>query len=119
MQDSEIEMLTKAITEFRDNRDWKQFHNPKDVAISLVLEATELLEIFQWKTPEEIESDLDGIQGSIGEELSDILYWILLLANDLGIDIKDAFHEKMSVNEKKYPADKAKSSKAKYTEYMI
>lgn len=118
MQESEIEMLTKAITEFRDDRDWKQFHNPKDLAISLVLEATELLEIFQWKTSEEIKSDLDGIQGSIGEELADVLYWTLLLANDLGIDIKDAFHQKMSVNEKKYPVAQAKSSKAKYTEYM-
>ncbi len=113
---SDIQELTDIIIKHRDARDWKQFHNPKDVALSLVLEAAETLEHFQWKSKEEIEQYVKDHKEKIGEELADVLYWVLLLSHDLNIDIKDAFKRKMDVNEKKYPVEKAKGSHKKYTE---
>ncbi|KGE17585.1 nucleotide pyrophosphohydrolase [Paenibacillus wynnii] len=105
--------LIEKILEFRQERDWEQFHNPKDLAISLNLEASELLELFQWKTSEEaLENNIDKIR----DELADIFYYILLISNDLGIDLEDALRNKMIVNEEKYPVDKAYGSNKKYTE---
>lgn len=111
-----IEALTKRIIEFRDKRDWKQFHNPKDVAISLVLEASELMEHFQWKNPEEIEKHLADKKDDVADELADVLYWVLLMAHDLNIDIEQALIKKLEKNELKYPEDKAKGLHTKYTE---
>jgi len=110
---NEIKKLTDQIIKFRDARDWKQFHNPKDLALSLTLESTEVLEHFQWKTPEEIEKYLKTDKGHIGEELADVMYWILLMSYDLNIDIKKALLEKMKQNEKKYPFHKFKGSHKK------
>lgn len=109
-----IKKLTKQIIQFRDERDWKQFHNPKDVALSLVLEATEVMEHFQWKNQDEIKKYIESNKPEIGEELADVLYWVLLLSNDLKIDIADALNKKLDVNRKKYPL---KKSKGKYTKY--
>lgn len=111
---SDINELTKKIKKFRDVRDWKQFHNPKDVALSLVLEAVEVLEHFQWKNQTEIKKYLKTNKEKIGEELADVLYWVLLMSNDIEIDIKEAMEKKLKKNEKKYPVDKAKG---KYTKY--
>lgn len=111
---SDIEDLTKRIIEYRDARDWKQFHNPKDLALSLILEASEVAEHFQWKSKEEMEEYIKTNKDEIGEELSDVLYWVLLLSHDLNIDIKKAFEEKMKQNETKYPVDKAKGKHTKY-----
>lgn len=80
---SEIKKLTDLILAFREERDWKQFHNPKDCAISLSLEASEVLEHFQWKTPEEIKSYIETHRDDIGEELADVFYWVLLMSHDL------------------------------------
>lgn len=113
---SDIEKLTKQIIDFRDKRDWKQFHNPKDVAISLSLEASEVLEHFQWKSKEEIESYIKTNKSNIGEELADVFYWVILLAHDLGIDIEKACDLKMKQNIKKYPVKKSKGKHTKYTE---
>lgn len=113
---SEIRLLTDHILKFRDERDWKQFHNPKDLAISLTLEASEVLEHFQWKSPEEIKRHIEKNKADIGEELADVLYWVLLLSNDLDIDIVESFQKKMEQNKAKYPIDKAKGSHAKYNE---
>lgn len=113
---SDITKITKEIVKFRDARDWKQFHNPKDLAISLSLESSEVLEHFQWKSKEEIEKYIKTNKKEIGEELSDVLYWVLLLANDLNIDIEKAFKLKMKQNQKKYPIKKAKGKHTKYTE---
>lgn len=113
---SDLELLTQAITKFREERDWKQFHNPKDVAISLSLEASEVLEHFQWKSPEEIERYIKQHKADIGEELADVLYWVLLLSNDLGIDLTEAFSRKMVKNAMKYPIEKAQGRHSKYTE---
>lgn len=107
--------LTKRIIAFRDARDWKQFHNPKDLSLSLVLEATEVMEHFQWKNKEEIEKYIIEAKVEIGEELADVLYWVLLMGHDLNIDVLDALDEKMKKNEAKYPVEKAKGKHTKYT----
>ena len=112
----EIEKLTERIISFRDARDWKQFHNPKDVALSMVLEAGEVMEHFQWKNKEEMEKHVLVHKHEIGEELADVLYWILLMRQDLDIDVLEALDKKIAVNENKYPGEKAKGNAKKYTE---
>jgi NTP pyrophosphatase (non-canonical NTP hydrolase) len=109
-----INDLTKRIIAFRDARDWKQFHNPKDCAISLSLEASEVLEHFQWKNIEEIEEYVKTNKDEIGEELADVLYWVLLMSYDLDIDILEISEKKMRKNEDKYPVEKAKGKHTKY-----
>ena len=109
-----INDLTKRIIAFRDARDWKQFHNSKDVALSLVLEAAEVMEHFQWKNKEEIEKYIETNKAEIGEELADVLYWVLLLSHDLKIDVLEALEKKISQNEEKYPVEKAKGRHTKY-----
>jgi len=108
--------LTRKIVLFRDARNWKQFHNPKDVAISLSLEAAELLEHFQWKNPKEIAAH---IKTDIAEELADVLYWVLLLGHDLKIDVLNALDQKIKKNAKKYPVSKAKGRHTKYNRLDI
>ncbi|OGK19480.1 nucleotide pyrophosphohydrolase [Candidatus Roizmanbacteria bacterium RIFCSPHIGHO2_12_FULL_42_10] len=107
--------LIKKIVKFRDARDWKQFHNPKDVALSLILEASELLEHFQWQSQKELDEYVKKHKDEIGEELADVLYWVLLMSNDFDIDIKKAFEKKMKKNESRYPVAKAKGKHDKYT----
>jgi NTP pyrophosphatase (non-canonical NTP hydrolase) len=114
---SEIKLLTEKVLAFRDERDWKQFHNAKDLALSLVLEATEVLEIFQWK------QDMDTINAvsrerkeDLADELADVFIYTLLMANDLGIDLGEALKAKIDKNNAKYPVEKAKGSDKKYTE---
>lgn len=111
---SDIKKLTKAIVKFRDARDWKQFHNPKDCAVSLSLEASEVLEHFQWKTTTEIEEYLKEHKEHVGEELADVLYWVLLISNDLNIDIVKASMKKNEKNNIKYPIEKSKGKHIKY-----
>lgn len=113
---SDIKELTEKILKFREERDWEQFHNPKDVALSLVLEAGEVMEHFQWKNKEEIESYVQTSRKEIGEELADVLYWVLLLSSDLGIDIKETLEKKIEKNAAKYPIDKARGRHIKYTQ---
>lgn len=102
---------------FRDERDWKQFHNPKDLAISLSLEASEVLEHFQWKTNEEVAKYVKTDREEIGDELGDVMNNLLLLAEAVGVDILDAAEKKIEKNEKKYPVDKVKGSAKKYDQY--
>ena len=111
-----IKTLTRKIIHFRDARDWAQFHNPKDVAISLTLEAAELLEHFQWKNPAEIEKHIKANKSEISDEIADVLYYLLLLGHDLKIDVLAALTQKLKKNAKKYPVRKAKGRHTKYTE---
>lgn len=106
--------MIQRIVAFRDARDWKQFHNPKDLSLSLVLEATEVMEHFQWKNKEEIEKYIIEAKEDIGEELADVLYWVLLMSHDLKIDVLSALDKKMKKNEAKYPVEKAKGKHTKY-----
>ncbi|RKJ18572.1 nucleotide pyrophosphohydrolase [Butyricicoccus sp. 1XD8-22] len=109
-----MKQLTDKILEFRDARDWQKFHNPKDLALSLSLEASELLETFQWKTTDEaVEKNLDNMK----DELADIFIYTILFANETGIDLVKAVEQKIQKNNTKYPVDKAYGCNAKYTEF--
>src|SRR5581483_816776 len=111
---TQIEAMTRRIQEFRDARDWKQFHNPKDIALSMMLEAAEVAEHFQWKNADEMRAHAESHRDEIGEELADVLYWVLLLSADLKVDLADAFEKKMKLNESKYPVAKARGRHTKY-----
>ena len=109
-----IENIQKKIIDFRNKRDWEQFHNPKDVALSLVLEAAEVMEHFQWKNNAEIKEYIQINKHEISEELADVFYWILLLSYDLKIDIIEALEKKLIKNELKYPVEKSRGRHVKY-----
>ena len=103
----------QRVLKFRDDRDWRQFHTPKDLAISMSLEASELLEVFQWSG-----ADLEGRDKmeQIREELADVLSYCILMADVCGLDLDEIMNEKVGKNESKYPVEKARGSAAKYTE---
>ena len=111
---SDIAKFQKMVVAFRDARDWKQFHNPKDMALSLVLEAAEVMGHFQWKTPEEVQAYLKEHKSEVAEELADVLHWIVLMSHDMNINLGKAFEAKMKKNEKKYPVKKSKGKHTKY-----
>jgi dCTP diphosphatase len=113
-----IRKMQERIVTFNTERDWNQFHTPKDLALSLVLESAEVLEHFQWKNEAEMRDHLKKHKDDVGEELCDSLYWILLMAHYFDVDLTQAFEKKMQKNEKKYPIEKAKGSHKKYTEYQ-
>lgn len=99
------------ILNFRDERDWKQFHNPKDLAISISLEASELLEVFQWSGSD---TSNENKQEKIKEELADVINYCVLMADVCGLDIDEIVQEKIKRNNEKYPVDKAKGNSDKY-----
>jgi NTP pyrophosphatase (non-canonical NTP hydrolase) len=107
---NDIEEIIQALRKFRDERDWAQFHNAKDLALALNIEAGELLETFLWKSPEQADT------GKIKEELADVFTFALLLAEKYDLDVKQIVLEKMQKNALKYPVEKAKGSAKKYTE---
>jgi NTP pyrophosphatase (non-canonical NTP hydrolase) len=111
-----IEEITKAIKAFRDERDWLQFHNPKDMATALSIEAAELLEHFLWKTQEEAEARCESHREAISEEIADIGCYLFELADNLGIDLGEAILSKIEKNALKYPVEKARGRHTKYTE---
>ena len=105
--------LMNRINQLRDDRDWRKFHNEKDLAISISLEASELLELFQWKNSEEVvEKSLQEIR----EELADVFIYSFMLANNLNLDVEEIIKEKIEINAKKYPVELSKGSNKKYTE---
>lgn len=108
--------LTSRIVAFRDERDWQQFHNAKDLALSLSLEAAEVLELYQWKTGAAIDAVATERRQDLADELADVLYYTLLMAHDQGIDLAAALRDKLRRNAEKYPVEKAKGSSKKYTE---
>ena len=103
----------QRVLKFRDDRDWRQFHSPKELAIYLSLEAAELLELFQWSG-----TDLEcpGNRDKLREELADVLSYCILMADVCGLDLDEIMNEKVTKNEAKYPVEKARGSAAKYTE---
>lgn len=111
----EIKTITKKIKKFRDERDWKQFHNHKDMALSLVLEATEVLEHFQWKSQTEVEKHGVACKTEIAEELADVAMYLFEFADNLGINLSEAIERKLIKNANKYPIEKAKGQHTKYT----
>jgi NTP pyrophosphatase (non-canonical NTP hydrolase) len=107
---SQIKDLEQLLVNFRDERDWKQFHNPKDLAVALSIEASELLESFLWKDAEEAKIE------KVKEELADVLAYALLLGHHYGLDLEEIVREKVKKNGEKYPVEKAKGSATKYNE---
>lgn len=105
------EETIKKILKFRDDRDWKQFHNPKDLAISISLEAAELLEVFQWSAGD-VSADNKIIK--IREELADVINYCVLMADACNLDIDEIVQEKIEANGRKYPVEKAKGKSDKY-----
>lgn len=110
----DIKILTEKIKKFRDERDWMQFHNHKDVALSLVLEAAEVLEHFQWKTLDEVEKHAKEAKDEIAEELADVAMYLFELADNLNIDLPKAIEDKLKKNSQKYPVEKARGKHTKY-----
>src|SRR3989338_6632048 len=111
---SDIKTITEKIKKFRDEREWLQFHNHKDVALSLVLEAAEVLEHFQWKTPQEVETYALTCKEELADELGDVACYLFELADNLGIDLAQAIENKMKKNAQKYPVEKSKGRITKY-----
>jgi NTP pyrophosphatase (non-canonical NTP hydrolase) len=110
-----LQSITEKLMAFRRERDWEQFHRPKDLAISIVLEASELLEEFQWKDDAEVKRHLSGDGLSrIREEIADIAIYIAILSHDLNIDMLDEMEKKIARNEEKYPVEKSKGTSKKY-----
>lgn len=111
-----IQELQEHIRKFRDERDWLQFHNHKDMAAALAIEAAELQELFLWKHGDEIKEVASAKRERLSEELADVAVYLLELADNLGIDLGEAVTAKLEKNSAKYPVHKAKGSNAKYTE---
>lgn len=107
---TDINKITQELRNFRDERDWAQFHNPKDLAIALSIEAGELLELFLWKPAEDAEVEI------VKEELADVFAYAFMLADKYGLDVAKIMQEKLAKNTLKYPVSKAKGSAKKYNE---
>jgi NTP pyrophosphatase (non-canonical NTP hydrolase) len=107
---TEIEEITQALLKFRNERDWEQFHNSKDLALAISIESAELLELFLWKKAEDANAE------KVKEELADIFSFSLLLAEKYGFDVKEIVLDKIKNNGKKYPIEKAKGTAKKYDE---
>lgn len=110
----DIKKITEKIKKFRDDRDWMQFHDPKNMAVSIILEASELLEHFQWKTIGEVEEYSKQNKDEIKDEIADIALYLFELADNLGVNLIDAMEQKLKKNELKYPVEKAKGKHTKY-----
>ena len=113
---TEFNELSKVIAAFGTERDWDQYHTPKDVAISISLEAAELLEHFQWKSPQEIERYVVLHRDELADEAADVLNYLIIFANKTGIDLIEASQKKLAKNAAKYPVEKARGNQKKYTE---
>ena len=117
-ENTTVNNLKVMVKAFVEERDWDQFHNPKDLAIGVSTEAGELLDIFRFKSKEDIDEMLssDEKRQEIGDELADVLYFILRFSDKFNFDLSDELSRKMFLNARKYPAEKSKGSNRKYNE---
>jgi NTP pyrophosphatase (non-canonical NTP hydrolase) len=111
-----LNKLTKKIIDFRDERDWKQFHNPKDLSQAISIEASEMLEHFLWVSQEDSHEISQTKKEEIADEISDVFAYLLLLSDVIGINLENAFIKKLDKNKQKYPIEKAKGKAIKYNE---
>ena len=111
-----VDSIREALSRFVEERDWDQFHSPKNLAMALSVEAGELLERFQWKSEEESGSPPAKEREAIAEEAADVFLYLLRLSDKLGIDLLDAARRKLAKNESKYPVEKSRGRSTKYTE---
>jgi NTP pyrophosphatase (non-canonical NTP hydrolase) len=113
-----IKKIQKQLSDFADERDWDQFHNPKNLAMALSVEASELVEIFQWLTPEQAEEIMDSSQSDhVKEEVADVMIYLLRLADKLDIDLESIVNDKIVQNGKKYPVNLSKGNADKSTSF--
>ena len=111
-----IKELTAAIRAFRDARDWRQFHSPKELAVAIAVESGELLQHFVWQTAEQSEERARKRRDEIADEIADVGILLFELADDLGLDLKEVMRAKLARNELRYPVEKARGTNRKYTE---
>jgi dCTP diphosphatase len=116
MKGSSISQLTSLVLKHRDERHWAQFHTPKELAVSLCVEAAELLAIMQWKTGSDLQIHLANRKEQVRDELADVTHSLLLLASDLKVDLGEALVEKLKKDAVKYPVEKARGQAKKYDE---
>ncbi|MCR4436873.1 MAG: nucleotide pyrophosphohydrolase [Clostridiales bacterium] len=111
----DLSEAVKALLKFREERDWEQFHTPKNLSMSVAIEAAELMEHFQWKNDDEIGTYLktEAVE-KVKEEIADISAYLLMLSHDLGINLNQAILEKIKKNERKYPLEKSRGRHNKY-----
>ena len=117
-KNDQLASLLEAILEFRDKRDWAQFHDPKNLAEAISIEAAELLEHFLWKNPSESRKLTAKKKKEVASEIADIMIFSLLFAKEAGVDVEKAIREKIKLNEKRYPVEKAKGNAKKYEEIL-
>jgi dCTP diphosphatase len=111
-----LEPIKQRLREFAAERDWEQFHSPKNLAMAMIVEAAELVEHFQWLTEDESRNLSAQKLAEVTQEIADIQIYLVRLADKLGIDIEQAVHAKIDVNAQKYPADKVRGSARKYSD---
>ena len=117
MSQDRVAELQRRLAEFAAARDWDQFHSPKNLAMALSVEASELLEEFQWLTEEQSRALDAERRERVRLEMADVLIYLLRLADKLDVDVLRAAHDKVALNEAKYPADRVRGDARKYTEY--
>lgn len=114
---SDIERLTRTIAEFCDARDWDQFHSPKNLSMALSVEASELVEVFQWMTEQQSRSLSDSQHTQAQDEIADVFYYLLRIADKLDVNLVEALEAKLVKNDARYPVHKVKGSSAKYSDF--
>lgn len=117
---SDLKSLTQRVWEFREARDWAQFHHPKELASALSIEVAEIMELFRFRNCEQVLDLLKDpeYRGTLGAELADTLFLLLLLARETGIDLEEAFERKLGLLEERYPVEKARGRNDKWTSYL-
>lgn len=116
----DLEDLTRRLIEFRDERDWRQFHSLKNLIMSAAMESAEIMELTQWKDDEAVERAAQGdtaFRAALAEECADVFLYLLLICERAGIDLTEAAAAKIDLNARKYPVEKAKGNAKKYTEF--
>jgi dCTP diphosphatase len=113
----DLEELKRRVRAFVEERDWDRFHSPKNLAMALSVEASELVELFQWLTEEESAALDAARRRQVADELADVLWFLVRLSDRLGIDLLEAAERKLATNAEKYPADRVRGKSAKYNEY--
>lgn len=111
-----LAVLTERVLRHRDERDWSQFHTPKELAVSLTVESAELLALMQWKTGEDLARSLAAREEKVRDELADVLHSLLLLASDMKVDLAEALEQKLAKDAVKYPVEKSRGKAMKYDE---
>lgn len=116
-QSLDLEALKQQLRDFIQERDWRQFHSPKNLAMALAIEAAELMEPFQWLTEEQSRSIQSEKRGAVEDEIADVLIYLVRLADELNVDLSTAVRQKLQKNAAKYPADQVRGKALKYNEY--